>query len=236
MRKTRTILITVLTALTGVLIGCGPVNSLNPLFTDGNSIFDRRLVGEWTEKGPDHATLRFEQAGPGVYHVTSIESEGKIGTATETPYEAHLVGLGAYRFLDVVPLQMTATGDTQALGPWATPADQTRLLPIADGFYLELQGAGSFGSDSPGQASLRRGHWIFSLNTSGRTLKLAALDADWLKDALAQGDVALSHQFVRPDNKEFVLTAASRELQQLVLEHATDQKAFPDWTVFQKLR
>jgi hypothetical protein len=93
---------------------------------------------------------------------------------------------------------------------------------------------GSAGSNSTVQVKLRRGHWIFKLETSGRTLKLAALDADWVKAALGRGEVGIAHAFVDPDNKEFVITAASGDLQRLVLEHATDEKAFAEATEFRK--
>src|SRR5262245_24508866 len=113
-------------ALTMLLVGCGPANSLNPLFTDKDLIFDPALVGEWTEKGPDHGTVRFEPCGPAVYRVTNIERDGNGGPATETHYEAHLVRLGGYRFLDVAPLQMTATKDSPSLSPWPAGTDMTQ--------------------------------------------------------------------------------------------------------------
>jgi hypothetical protein len=233
MRRTRALLIMILVLLPGLLVGCGPVNSLNPLFTDQNLIFDDALLGEWTERGPDRGSLRFEQAGPRTYRVTNVEPDGKGGPPRETTYEVHLVRLGAYRFLDVAPLEMTAASDTQALGPWPVPSEQTRLAPIADGFYVELTGV-SAGVNSAGQANLRRGHWIFRLDTSRRTLKLAALDADWLRDALGRGEVGIAHAFVDSDNKEFVITAEPGDLQELVLEHARDEEAFPETTEFRK--
>jgi hypothetical protein len=248
MRKTRAILAifkmraTLVTAagvaLTALLAACGPASSLNPLFTDKDLIFDPTLVGEWAEKGPDHSRLRFEQAGPTAYRAISIDQQGSGGNLTETPYEAHLVRLGAYRFLDVSPLQLTTANDSQPLGPVPAASDstQSRFLQVGDGFYLELQGSGSNDSQAPGQANLRRGHWIFRLDNSGRTMRLTALDDDWLKSAIDQGDVTIAHSASDRDKKEIVITATTGEFQQLVLDHATDQKAFPDTTVFVKLK
>jgi hypothetical protein len=223
-------------ALAVLLAACGPASSLNPLFADKDLVFDPTLVGEWSEKGPDHGRLRFEQTGATAYRAISIDPHGSGGGATETPYEAHLVRLGAYRFLDVSPLQLTAATDSQPLGPWPTGADPagSRFLQVGDGFYMELQGSGSGDSQTPGEVRLRRGHWIFRLDKNGRTLTLAALDDDWLKNAINQGDVAIAHSPSDRENKEIVITAPSGELQQLVLDHATDQKAFSDITLFVK--
>src|SRR5215470_2026032 len=130
MRKTRatlkaraTLMTTAVVALAVLLAACGPASSLNPLFADKDLIFDPALVGEWSEKGPDHGRLRFEQAGPTFYRATSIEPQGSGGETTETPYEAHLVRLGNYRFLDVSPIQLTTASDSQPLGPWPAGAD-----------------------------------------------------------------------------------------------------------------
>lgn len=245
MRKTRailkaraTLMTTAVVALAALLAACGPASSFNPLFADKDLIFDPSLVGEWTEKGPDHSRLRFERAGPTAYRAISIDPQGSGGTTTETPYEAHLVRLGDYRFLDVSPTQLTAANDSQTLGPWPASPDPTgsRFLQIGDGFYMELQGSGSSNSQTPGEVSLRRGHWIFRLDKNGRTLTLAALDDDWLKNAINQGDVAIAHSPSDRDGKEIVITASSGELQQLVVDHAADQKAFSDITVFVKVK
>ena len=242
MRKTRAILkaratlMTTAVALAVLLAACGPASSLNPLFADKDLVFDPTLVGEWTEKGPDHSRLRFEQVGPTAYRAISIDPHGSGCAAAETPFEAHLVRLGAYRFLDVSPLQLTTANDSQPLGPWPAGADPggSRFLQVGDGFYLELQGSGSSDSQTPGQANLRRGHWIFRLDNNGRTLRLTALDDDWLKNAIDQGDVAIAHSPSDRDGREIVITAPSSDLQRLVLDHATDQKAFSDITIFVK--
>jgi len=235
MKKMRAVMIVALAGLTGLLAGCGPVSSLYPLFTDSDLIFDPRLLGDWAEKGPDHGRLRFEQAGPKLYRVTNIEPDAKGGPATETSYEVHLVRLGDYRFLDVAPLQMTATGDSRQLGSWET-GTQSGVMQIADGFYMELRAADPSDSHSQAEARLRRGHWIFKAEGNGTSLKLAALDDDWLKDTIDQGGIAISHTFVDPDKKEIVISAASEDLQQLVLKHAADENAFPETAIFRKMK
>jgi hypothetical protein len=48
--------------------------------------------------------------------------------------------------------------------------------------------------------------------------------------------VAIAHSPSDRENKEIVITGSTAELQQLVLDHATDPKAFPDTTVFVKLK
>lgn len=234
MRKIKAVLIVGLAILVGLLVGCGPVSSLNPLFTDSDLDFDPALLGLWTEKGPDPASLRFEQAGPKVYRVTSTEWDGNDGLVNITAYEAHLVRLGGYRFLDVTPLQMTATDSR----PVRSGVDdtQSRLVKICDALYVELQAAGSDESHWPAQVRLRRGHWIFRLETTGKTLKLAALDDDWVKNAIDQSEITIAHAVVDAGDKEIVITAAASDLQQMVLKHASDEKAFPETTVFRRLK
>lgn len=238
MRKTRGTLAIAVAALTALLMACGPASSLNPLFTENDLIFDHALVGEWIEKGQEHAGLRFEKAGPMVYRVTNIEPARDGGEATETKYEAHLVRLGAYRFLDVAPLQMGTTTDSESLGPVPASKDpaEPRLLRIGEGFYMELQGSRQDDSNYPARANLRRGHWIFRLENSRRTLTLTPLDSEWLKNAIDQSEVDIAHSFVDVDNKEFVITAPVSELQRLILDHATDQEAFPDANVFVRVQ
>jgi hypothetical protein len=41
----------VLLALLACLTGCVPVDSLNPLYTEKDTVFDESLLGEWI--GPD---------------------------------------------------------------------------------------------------------------------------------------------------------------------------------------
>jgi hypothetical protein len=80
-------------ALALALTGCVP--SLQPLYTEKDTVFDPALVGVW-EKDKEVWTLR---AGEGKAYEVTMQSEKwpKAG------FEAHLVELGKARFLDLYP-------------------------------------------------------------------------------------------------------------------------------------
>jgi hypothetical protein len=73
--------------------GC-TVRSLYPLYTEGDLIFEPRLLGTWGENDSKD-TWTFRQSGAKAYEVIARESSG------ETRFEAHLLKLGSLWFLDV---------------------------------------------------------------------------------------------------------------------------------------
>lgn len=99
MRTTRT-----LAALTGLvaLAGCWSPPSLQPLYTDNDVVFEPGLVGTWRggglnedgEVSNEGLVLVLEPQGESVYLGTFGEGE------TAEKFQAHLVRLGPYHFLD----------------------------------------------------------------------------------------------------------------------------------------
>ncbi len=94
---------TVLLALVLLLAGCdgGPsgnplVPCLHPLFTEADLDFDPALVGVWVEKEGE-VTFTFEKSEGMAYRLTITEDEASA------PFEAHLVRLGGFWFLDLYP-------------------------------------------------------------------------------------------------------------------------------------
>jgi len=73
------------------------VPSVYPLYTDRDLRFDPALVGTWAEEADAHESWTFEKAGDDSYTLTVKDGE-KSGR-----FDAHLVQLGKYRFLDIVP-------------------------------------------------------------------------------------------------------------------------------------
>ena len=80
-------------ALALALTGCVP--SLQPLYTEKDTVFDPAVVGTW-EKDKEVWTLR---AGEGKEYEVTMKPEK--GPAAE--FEGHLVELGKARFLDLYP-------------------------------------------------------------------------------------------------------------------------------------
>lgn len=84
-------------ALTLVLFltGC-VVQSIHGLYTENDLVFDPALIGTWTEKeNPNPWTL--EKNGEKTYTLSYTENQ------VTAKFEAHLVRLGPYLFLDTYP-------------------------------------------------------------------------------------------------------------------------------------
>jgi hypothetical protein len=83
--------------LLGVVIflaGCVP--SLHPLFTDKDLVFEQALVGSWVEED-GKSTWTFQKSGENAYELVYTENE------KPARFQAHLLKLGNYLFLDVFP-------------------------------------------------------------------------------------------------------------------------------------
>jgi len=83
----------ILLVMAGLAVACGPV-SLQPLYTDKSLIVEPALVGTW--RGDD-ATWKFTLGKDLSYDLLVVEGE------TTSPFTAHLVQLGPYHFLDLLP-------------------------------------------------------------------------------------------------------------------------------------
>ncbi len=87
----------ILAVLAGSLLlsGCGPMLSVNRLYTERTLVRDLPLEGKWTdEEGKDIVTIQVDKDG----YVASLVSEGKVQRFT-----VHTVALGGRRFLDITP-------------------------------------------------------------------------------------------------------------------------------------
>ena len=77
--------------------GCEPTfQSLRPLYTDGDIIFDEALMGKWAKEGSE--TWKFERHEDNKYKLTIMEP-----TTNKGQFIAHLVQLDDFKFLDVFP-------------------------------------------------------------------------------------------------------------------------------------
>jgi hypothetical protein len=68
-------------------------------------------------------------------------------------------------------------------------------------------------------------HIFFKIWVKDDTLRLAALDPDWLKNMIDQKKVNIAHERVEDS---IVLTASTKALQEFVLKYAEDAEAFSD--------
>ena len=87
--------------LAGLLGGCVPVMSLNPLYTKDNVVYDNRLLGTWVDdpNGPE-MTWHFESVDKpkNAYKLIFTSEDGLKGS-----FIAHLVKLRDDLFLDIFP-------------------------------------------------------------------------------------------------------------------------------------
>ena len=77
------------------LAGCVP--SLNPLYTEKDLVFEPALLGVWSEKEDSTDGWTFRKKDDKSYQLLIQEGE------KSSPFIAHLVQLGKYRFLDLYP-------------------------------------------------------------------------------------------------------------------------------------
>ena len=209
---------------------CGPVEWLNPSFKEENLVLDPQLGGEW--KAPDGTSiLKFRATGDKGYELLDTEIKTDNAEPELDKYEAHLVRLGPYLFLDLVPQARQANPGSYKL-PLVPSADGTPIQPhlvkVGDGLYASLvQGQQVSEASQEGsscEVRLTQARWVFQVWLDGSSLRLVDLSEDWFKEAVGQGKAHLS--FDRIDDT-FVVTASTEEVQAFLLEFAGDELAFP---------
>ncbi len=86
-----------------LLSGC-IVQSLHPLYTDENVIFDARLIGQWAEEDSKEI-WEFSQQGEQRYKCVVYEDEGE-----QSILAAHLLEIKGKMFLDFFPTELDEQG------------------------------------------------------------------------------------------------------------------------------
>lgn len=76
-------------------------------------------------------------------------------------------------------------------------------------------------------------HLITKMTIAGDTLRLASLEADWLAKMIGEKKLQIAH--IKRDN-EIILTASTKELQQLVATIGGNKEAFPNPGIFVRVR
>jgi hypothetical protein len=221
----------VLLALLACLTGCVPVDSLNPLYTDKDVVFDESLLGSWigADKGEEGGLeiLAREQDGRKSYLLVMTDKSKDMKVFKKTVYHARLVKLNEHLFLDVVQQNLEPQTTTYALqvkdgkgGASIEPA----LLKLGEAAYLEFQNGAPDGKVG---AHLRRAHWIMRVTRKGKDLQLDWADDDEFRKAVEKGTIKLPSMLLgEGKNKDVVITARTEELRKFVAEHADDGQFF----------
>jgi hypothetical protein len=142
----------VLMSLVAVLFlgGCRPVDSLNPLYTQKDLVYDPALLGTWCLKD-DNDTYTLQRSGSATYKLELRGSDKDTNEEYQGVWDARLLRLGKFLFLDVVfeeslrPVRHSIRPESHHLRAVRSEKDgtkQTRFEPhrlrIARGFSLEL--------------------------------------------------------------------------------------------------
>jgi hypothetical protein len=105
--------------------GCVPVISLHPLFTEEDTVFEKKLLGTWIDdaNGP-HTTWQFGDINEpkNAYKLIFTDEEGKKGS-----FVARLVKLQDKLFMDVYPSEMPSDVNDPAKTAW--PYNAFFLIP-----------------------------------------------------------------------------------------------------------
>jgi hypothetical protein len=214
------------------LAGCLPVDSLEPLYTDKDTVFDTALLGEWVspDANDDGVTTFTEVSGHPVSSYTiMMQDKDKNGA---TSYSAHLVDLQGHRFLDVVPENWDARANSYALHLDHSKNGvslQPRLLRLGPAAYMEFTSGGQSPKGEQIQARLRTAHWFFKVTTEGKKLRLDWVDDDKFQKEVIKATFRLENTLLGDGkDKDVVITASTRELQKFVVEHVNDDKLFSE--------
>jgi hypothetical protein len=210
----------VLLALLACLTGCVPVDSLNPLYTDKDVVFDESLLGSWvgTDNGED-----------GVLVMTDKDKDSN--TYKKSVYHAQLVKLNEHLFLDVVPDTFDSRPNSYSLRVKSGKSGATiepALLKLGEAAYLEFQNGAPDGKVG---AHLRRAHWIMKVARKDNGLQLDWADDDDFRRAVEKGTIKLPSVLLgEGKNKDVVITASTEELRKFVADHADDDQFFSSKT------
>jgi hypothetical protein len=234
----------VLLALLACLTGCVPVDSLNPLYTDKDVVFDESLLGEWVgmdanEKGG----MKFIKEGNDAYVVVSTDTDAN-GEQKNTFYDARLLNISGQKFLDVLPQEWSASQASYPLRVGGNKGEQKiepPLLKLGEAAYMEFAVEGK----SPAVvAHLRSAHRFFKIKTDGKKLHLDWIDDDKLKEAVLKGTVHIGNALLNTgaanrgnsvkDNRDIVLTASTTDLQKFVAEQMNNDKIFTEHADMQR--
>lgn len=108
-----------------VLGGCVPVISLHPLFSEADTIFEKKLLGTWVDDvNSPHSTWEFGDINEpkNAYKLIFADDEGKKGS-----FVAKLVKLQDKLFLDVYPNGLPSDVNNPAKTDW--PYNAFFLIP-----------------------------------------------------------------------------------------------------------
>jgi len=219
--------------------GCKPIESLNPIYSDNNIIFDKGLLGRWGIPG-ETAVLRLERGADNSYVMIYEKTEDDGETKSVGVFDVHLVSLGGEKYFDIVS-QTILQGGSRTL-QMDSSRKSSRFAPamqkVADGLYIEVLGpTPGKGTLQDLQVKLRPAHWFAKVDIREKSLSLSFLDDEWIAKAFKKRYVQASQMTASGEDgsKSWVLTSPTPELQQLIVRASDEPGAFAQMLSAQKL-
>ena len=209
---------------------CGPVEWLNRCFKEEDLVVEPALEGDWNAQDGT-SILTFHAAGDKSYDVLDTEIQADNAEPEKSKFQAHLVRLGEFFFLDLASQTAQVNIGAYKL-PLARSADGTLLQPhlvkVGDGLYARLvqtQQDSEASRDGACEIHLIQAHWVFRVWLDGKSLRLADLQEEWFKEMADHGMVQIG--FDRIDD-DLVLTGSTEEVQAFLMKFGGNELAFPE--------
>lgn len=155
-----------------------------------------------------------------------VPSLHELYTEKDVVFEAKLLG----EWLDTQPnskstLVFTKEGDNGYKVVSAEPSEKSSLIAhlvkLGDKLFLDVNGDPSLDCNT----SALSVHMFFYVSQISPTLRICAVDPNWLKGFVEKNPATIKHEIV---DKDVVLTASTKELQSFLLRHLNTKGAFTD--------
>jgi hypothetical protein len=214
-----------LLALLLFLTGCVQLDSLNPLYTAKDIVFDQSLVGEWSSMETDSlGGMDIRSYDGKTYWIGPLKN--RDGNS-RVEYLGHLVNMGGRQFLDLSPQCWEANANSYELsvkpGKTGTTVDP-KLLKLGSASYMSFSG----GSDGqPVKAKLLPAHWFVRVTRNSNKLRLDWINAFTFQQALQAGSFHITNMLLN-NGKDVVITAETSELQEFMAQHGGDDTLFAE--------
>ncbi len=211
----RTVQILAVLGLAAFTTGC-TVRSLYPLYTAEDLVFEPRLVGAWPEKDSQDTWI-IRPSGQKAYEVT-------VSTEPRTRLRDSLRGT-----IEAISPSGERAREVSSSGSEEKDRLKGHLVRLGNLRFLDLCPEGI--DDSVAIPA----HLFVQIRLEGDILRIALLDPEWLEEELARKQLAPAHVRLPGGGAgSIVLTASTKELQEFVMRHAGNERAFP-WAEFRRL-
>lgn len=141
---------------------------------------------------------------------------------------------GEKRYLLLYQQSITNRHAPEGAG-FSVPAQfEAHLVRLGEKLFLDLFPKDVVSRNDLFAVHLIPAHTFSRVELSKDTLILAMLDHEWFKRKLGGGGVDIAHEEIEPG--QYILTAKTRDLQKLVMNHADDPDAFAGTTRLSRVR